>query len=152
MAREVPFISTRNSPSTIIDQKRPRIILGCLISVICALSVIPAYFAWAHAELEPGKKTDSDLFQLLASVPMQLLGIFTALWPVVNLLRPDRGAQIQSWTSAIISLCFTITAIPLYLYVSTTWSGMSLLAGSFVQFLLQLKLNREIPISKIHRD
>lgn len=120
--------------------------------VICIFSAIPAFFAWDHAESNPGRVTDSNFLQLLASFPIQLLGILTALCPIINNFQPDRAAWVQSWTLAILSSCLTIAAVPLYLHASESWSAMSLFAGSFMQSFLQLQLILGIPRQKVHED
>lgn len=144
--------SSSQLPNHSIEQAKERSALAFLVPVICALSAIPACFAWAHAEKKPGKVTDSDFFQLLASAPIQLLGVFTALWPIINKLHPDRAAWIQCWALAIISACLTISAVPLYLLASATWSGMSAIAGSFVLSFLQLQLVLGMPTYKSHEN
>lgn len=126
-----------------------------LYPLYAPFQLFPLFFAWTHAENKPGRVTDSDFLQLLASAPIQLLGIFTALWPIINNFRPDRAAWIKSWTLAIISSCFTVAAVPLYLLGSASWSGMSLLAASFMQAFLQLQLIPGIPEHpehKVHED
>jgi hypothetical protein len=123
-----------------------------IVPIICGLSLIPTYFAWSHADHQPGKPTDSDFFQLIASVPIQLLGISTAVWPIVNNLRPDRAVWIQCWTSAGISSCFTVAALPLYVFAPSAWSGGSLIFGSIVQSVLQLQLLLAIRKTKVHID
>jgi hypothetical protein len=148
----MPGSPLSNPPNTSVEQEKARSALAFLVPVICALSAIPAYFAWTHAENKPGEVTDSDFFQLLASAPIQLLGICTALWPIINNLRPDRAAWIQSWTLATISVCFSIAAVPLYLLAPAPWSGTSLLAGSFMQSFLQLQLILGIPRLKTRGD
>jgi hypothetical protein len=148
----MPNRSSSHSPNATIEQQNARPALAFIVPVTCAISAIPAFFASAYAENKPGGKKDPDFFQLLASGLIQLLGIFTAFWPIYKKLRPDRVAWIKSCTLAAISVCFTFAAVPLYLLISTTWGGLSLLAGSFVQSFLQLQLFLGIPREKIHED
>lgn len=103
-------------------------------------------------EVKQGHVTDAEFFQLISSVPMQLLGIGTSLWPIIQDLRPNRAAWVEGWTLAVISACLTIAAIPLYILVPTSWSAMSLFGGSFIQALLQLQLLLGIANQKSHID
>ena len=74
-----------NNPRiTSIKQPKARSALASLVSVTCTLSAIPAYFAWDHAENNPGRAPDSNFLQLLASAPIQLLGIVCTYLTLAN--------------------------------------------------------------------
>lgn len=146
------YESSNDPPSTGTGQTKAVAIFAFFVPAIPCLCFIPACFAWAHAEAKPGKTSDSDFFQLLSSAPIQLLGIGTALWPIIRDFRPGRAACIQAWVLALMGACFTIAAIPLYALVPTYWSAMLLFIGSFVQSLLQLQLVYRIPGPKSHKD
>lgn len=113
---------------------------------------IPACVASFNAEAIPGKATDSDFYQLTTSTTIQLLGISTSIWSIINDLRPKRDLLIKCWTYAGISICFTIVAVPLYLTVPVSWSGLLTFIGSCMQSLLQLELMLGVSRYKSHTD
>jgi len=152
LSSEISYRPSGHQPVLGLEQETAGSVFAFIVPIICGLSLIPTYFAWSHAGHDPGKATDSDFFHLIASVPIQLLGISTAVWPIVNSLRPDRAVWIQCWTAAGMSSCFTVAALPLYVLAPSAWSGMSLLFGAIAQSLLQLQLLLAIRKTKVHVD
>lgn len=138
-----------NSSSNPVVSKKPpkgRSTFALLVPTISILSAIPAIWALTQAEKKKsGNVPDPEFFQVLSSGLIQLLGIGTAFYPILNDFRPDRAARIQAWTLATLSVCLTVAAVPLYPLVSAPWSGMSLFAGTFVQSFLQLQLILGLP-------
>ncbi|KAE8368434.1 hypothetical protein BDV27DRAFT_122323 [Aspergillus caelatus] len=118
----------------------------------CMAASIFAYMAAFNAEAIPGRATDSDFYQLIASTILQSLGIGTSIWPIINDLRPTRYLLLKCWIYTGLSVFLTIAAVPLYVLVPVSWSGISNFVGTCMLSFVQLELMLGISHYKPHTD
>lgn len=113
--------------------------LNAVVSIVTLLAALPLVPAWSHSLPQPGSTDDTDFWLMLQSSTMQLLGLFTAVFPIYH--RRSHGAA-WNW-----SILFTaagslsaVAAIPAYLYLPTFWSGLLSFIGAGAQVYLALQL------------
>ncbi|KAL3456790.1 hypothetical protein BJX64DRAFT_270133 [Aspergillus heterothallicus] len=143
-----PTTNSATGPSSVTtelaatsSQSRAPSIFACLVPIACLLSSILATLAWTRADsTAKGSAPDADFFQLLSSVPLQLLGIGISVWPATTSLGLNRTARNTTWGMALVSVGLTFTALPMYIFSSVRWSNLLMLGGAVLQALLQLQL------------
>lgn len=111
-----------------------------LVPIICLLSGIPAALAWSHAPSKAGTVDDADFFSLIATSALQILSTVTLIWPTVFNSGLARLSWVWTWVLAISSVCCTGVAIPLYLFVPTSWSSLVSFGSCVAQALVTLQL------------
>jgi hypothetical protein len=89
---------------------------------------MPTIFAWQQASNSIGTTHDVDFWLLIQSSMLQLLGLFTAMFPIYK----RSPAHAWRWAQALTvlgALC-SLGSIPLYNYAPTMWSALVSLFGS----------------------
>jgi hypothetical protein len=89
--------------------------------------------------------TDSDFYQAIAGSALQLLGLFTFMFPILNYPRLSRMDWFWAWILAGFSALCAVASVPLYLFLPpTTWSFLIGFAGAVAQTLIQLQVVNSI--------
>ncbi|KFY90774.1 hypothetical protein V498_05837 [Pseudogymnoascus sp. VKM F-4517 (FW-2822)] len=71
--------------------------LSFFVPTVCLLSCIPTALAWTHTTASVGTINDANFYQLLSNTVMQLLGLFTLVWPTVFDARLATMAWFWTW-------------------------------------------------------
>lgn len=102
------------------------------------IAFVPLVLAWRASTNIPGTTEDADFYLLLQTAIMQLLGIFTALYP------STKGRNITAWiwaqAFAIGGALCTVGSVPMYLYLPTMWSALASFFGAVAQVVTTLQL------------
>jgi hypothetical protein len=85
-----------------------------------------------------GSTSDVDFWLLIQNSIMQILGIFTAMFPMYG--RSTAHAWIWAQIFTAVGSCCAIAAVPLYIYVPTIWSASVSSIGSASQGFIALQL------------
>jgi hypothetical protein len=113
-----------------------------LITVVFATTVlgfIPIIFAWHRATDLPGSAQDADFWLLIQSSIMQLVGLFTAMFPISRQAKSHAWIWSQAFT--FLGASCSIASIPLYLYAPTMWSALLSFWGSTAQAGMALSIS-----------
>jgi hypothetical protein len=114
----------------------PVLVAIALISII--LSLVPLVLAWRISGASPGTTSDVDFYLLIQTSIMQLLGLFTAIFPMAK--RPASSAWIWAQFFTIVGVLVSVAAVPMYLYLPTMWSALVSFIGSATQIAVTLEL------------
>jgi FtsH-binding integral membrane protein len=109
-----------------------------IVSAVTVASMVPMIFAWQRSSNSTGSTADVDFWLLIQTSVLQLLGLFTTIYPM------PKHSTATAWLWAIVftvlgSVC-VFAAIPVYLYISTMWSAFSSFIGSAAQLSMTLQL------------
>ncbi|KAK0707141.1 hypothetical protein B0T26DRAFT_680702 [Lasiosphaeria miniovina] len=118
-----------------------RALVNFAVPSVTVLACIPAFMGWwlSPGPGEPGRYDDAEFWQLVAGGAMQLLGLFTMLWPDV---MAGGGGEPRRWTwiLAVASALSVVGSMLLYLLVSPGWSSLVSFLGSAAQVFILLQL------------
>lgn len=114
--------------------------VSSVVVVLCAFFMLPVWAATMRSTTSLGSSRDPDFWTLLQSACMQLLGIFTAIYPIRRLPLVAASAQTWAYLFAALGVGTTAFAIPAYIYASVFWSSVLSFLGSAAQAFLVLQL------------
>jgi hypothetical protein len=118
--------------------------LAFLVPVTAVLSLIPACLAFSHSASESGTTSDSDFWQTVSSSIIQILSVVTLVTPTIFNVRLAKMAWFWTWVLAVVSICCSVVAPPLYLNLSTKWSTIVSFVGSLTPVFITLQLMFEV--------
>ncbi|KAF2007476.1 hypothetical protein P154DRAFT_517187 [Amniculicola lignicola CBS 123094] len=129
----------RNSPEVVAEMIRTQAGLTAITFIVTIGASVLSGVAWKLDAPTPGTTHDSDFWTLVQSSVMQLLGLFTAIYPLYKRSSgpPWVWALILTTTGAICS----IAAIPMFLYVGSFWSSVVSFFGIAAQAVVILQLS-----------
>ena len=114
--------------------------LSFVVPTISLLSVVPAAIAWKYGDSVLGSTADSNFWQAVSGSILQLLGLFTFVWPTLSSPRLSQLAWVWIWMLAGFSAICAIVSVPVYLVVPTVWSFGISFAGMLAQAVVQLQV------------
>ncbi|KAK3360909.1 hypothetical protein B0T24DRAFT_539755, partial [Lasiosphaeria ovina] len=121
--------------------RRDRALVNFAVPSVTVLACIPAFMGWwlSTGPGELGRYDDAEFWQLVAGGAMQLLGLFTMLWP--NVMAGGGGEPRRwTWILAAVSALSVVVSMLLYLLVSPGWSSLVSFLGSAAQVFILLQL------------
>jgi hypothetical protein len=103
--------------------------------------------AWEKATNSPGSWADADVWILFQTSAMQVLGLFTAIFPIYN----ASAASVSRWTwiFTALGMACAIGTILMYLLVATIWGFLISFLVSVAQAYAVLQL--ALHVSGQHR-
>jgi hypothetical protein len=113
--------------------------LSAIVSIVTLLAALLLGPAWPRSLPDPGSTDDSGFWFLLQNSIMQLLGLFTAVFPIHHGFFGAAGhwAMLFAATGSLNA----IAAIPAYLYLPTFWSGLFSFIGVAAQAFIALQFS-----------
>ncbi|CAK7229963.1 hypothetical protein SEUCBS140593_007424 [Sporothrix eucalyptigena] len=80
---------------------------------------------------------EADFWALVQQAITQLIGLAITIVPLVK----NKYAHRWAWQApSIFVVCLTVVSIPLYVFVPTEWSSLTMLVGGAIQTFLTLQL------------
>jgi hypothetical protein len=109
-----------------------------LVVTAILTATVPLILGWQRSSGEPGTTADTDFYLLIQNSIMQLLGIFTAIYP----LRRGLKATAFRWAQffAVCGVACAFGSVPMYLYLPTMWSSLVSFFGAVGQAMTTLEL------------
>ena len=108
------------------------------VLIFTLLSFFPLIPAWQRSPDLPGSTTDPNFWLLLQSSAMQLLGLFTAVYPLWASIKTARWRWTQIFT--ILGCACALAAVPIYVRLPTMWSAVVSFVGAAAQAYMTLQL------------
>ncbi|KAF2236428.1 hypothetical protein EV356DRAFT_498457 [Viridothelium virens] len=93
--------------------------------------------AWKLSSSTKGSTKDADFYLLIQSSAMNILGIFTAVYPTWN--WPASHAKRWAYTFTVLGIVCATVSILVYLYVSMIWSGLLSFSAAAIQAFMVLQ-------------
>ncbi|KAK6856441.1 hypothetical protein PG995_006628 [Apiospora arundinis] len=105
------------------------------------LAAIPAMKGWSQSEPAPGTIKDADFWWLLAGMVFQLLSL--SMFAAGLLSGPSPATSSRFWVYAyvLVGMILSISAFPLYLWVSIRYSSAAMFLSSVDTALLQVQVS-----------
>jgi len=125
-----------------------------MTSLVTFASTIPLIFAWYHSQPVVGTTSDPDFFFLIQKSIMQVLGIFTTMYPVSRNNAASRAPWYWALFFTVVGTACAVAAPFMYPYLPTFWSGFVSFAGTVAQVAMavQLVLLATAPVRRDKRD
>jgi hypothetical protein len=112
--------------------------LTIAVLIFTLLSFFPLIPAWQRSPDLAGSTADADFWLLLQSSAMQLLGLFTAVYPLWASIKTASWRWMQ--ILIILGCACALAAVPIYVRLPTMWSAVVSFLGTAAQAYMTLQL------------
>lgn len=103
-------------------------------------NVYPSRLCLVVQGASTGTTTDMDFMFLIPNSIMQVLGIFIALYPIYKSKKLSSGAWYWALIFALLGFIGSVGSVPIYIYLSTFWSGLASFTGTVAQVSMSVQL------------